>query len=141
MGQFYVYAIMIAGQPAYVGKGKGRRAWVHLGPACKNTRLKALIAEARAEGIDPCVEILDQGLNEGDAYRLERRLIHRLKDTLANSSFGQRSHNEQANDQCRYVMAHLMSEEQAAERGAFAVETVKRVKSMCMSIMAETANG
>lgn len=93
---FYVYAIVVEGSVLYIGKGKNRRAWHHLTPQCRNLKLKAAIATARAKGIEPKVRMLKTGMTEKEAFQLERRWIVRFHERLANATLGQMTEAERA---------------------------------------------
>ena len=78
---FYVYRLIDprVGQPFYVGKGKGRRAWQHerdvaQGRVC-NERKSARIREILGCGLRVTVEIVECYDLEEDAYEHEVELI------------------------------------------------------------------
>ncbi len=88
----YIYIDPIAGDVFYVGKGRGNRAFAHLddpGPSAKATR----IAEIRAEGQEPRIEILVHGLtDEETAFKIEAAVIDLLgPDDLTNEVRGYQS--------------------------------------------------
>ena len=89
MSEFYVYAYRIDGQMAYIGKGKGKRAWVHLRDA-KNAIFRLRIANANRV----TVRIIKAGLTEAEAFQLERRCIRKWDQTLCNIAQGIYSSDE-----------------------------------------------
>jgi hypothetical protein len=76
---FYVYGYFEPGSevPFYVGKGRGKRAYVHLEP--KNIKQQwpfhRKLRKMAAAGVRPKVELLATGLTEEAAFAAERRLI------------------------------------------------------------------
>jgi hypothetical protein len=99
--RFYVYAYRIDGRMAYVGKGTGNRAWVHLNSA-RNPILKARIAK----GNRVVVRILKAGLTEVEAFRLERVCINKWGYTLCNIASGTRTATEAAWHECLHDLQH-----------------------------------
>lgn len=66
------------GEPFYIGKGKEKRAWVHLkesGARQVNTLKHGKIQRIRAAGFEPAVELMIVNLTENDAHTLERDWI------------------------------------------------------------------
>lgn len=125
---FYVYAIVVEGSVLYIGKGKNRRAWHHLTPQCRNLKLKAAIATARAKGIEPKVRMLKTGITEKEAFQLERRWIVRFHQRLANATLGQMTEAERA-----WYQAHadwqnhrLLTDAEIIRRGPFNGMSVER---------------
>lgn len=113
--RFYVYAVAVGGRIAYIGKGTGRRAWSHLGRRCKNSELKAQIAEARQADGRIAVRLLRTGLTEREAYALERALIVRNHERLANRSIGQTTWAQRFSALLRADLASLVSEASCPE--------------------------
>ena len=70
--RFYVYAYLdpCNREVFYVGKGKGNRAFEHLYDVSE-TRKTQRIAEIKAAGREPRIDILVYGLNEDEAFRVE----------------------------------------------------------------------
>jgi hypothetical protein len=102
---FYVYAYRIDGQMAYVGKGKGKRAWVHLRGA-KNAILRQRIANGRKLQ----VRVLKANLSEPEALALERRCIKKWQRSLSNIAQGSRSEVEALWYEClNDLQTHLVS--------------------------------
>jgi hypothetical protein len=109
---FYVYAYRIDGQMAYVGKGKGKRAWCHLKGA-KN----AILRDRISNGKSVRVKIIKRGLSEAAAFELERKCIAKWADGLANISGGARSSAEALLHECLEELASLKSHEQIRREG------------------------
>lgn len=88
----YLYIDPRDGQPFYVGKGKGERALSHLSEAAESRKC-ARIAELRAEGIAPRIDILAHALrDEETAFRIEAAVIDLIGlDALTNEVRGWRS--------------------------------------------------
>ena len=75
--RYYVYLYIDPRneQPFYVGKGQGGRALSHLSEAAESRKC-ARIAELRAEGKQPRIDILAHGLrDEETAFRIEAAVI------------------------------------------------------------------
>lgn len=77
---FYVYALLRAdGTPFYVGKGRGSRCKQHLAKCDKENSPKAkIIRGMRAKGQVVGISRIADGLNEQDAFRIERETIARI---------------------------------------------------------------
>lgn len=74
----YLYIDPRAGEIFYVGKGKGNRAFAHLADRQDTDKVQR-IAEIRAAGTEPIIEILAHGLkSDADAYRIECAAIDLL---------------------------------------------------------------
>jgi hypothetical protein len=88
----YLYVDPRDGKPFYVGKGQGGRALSHLSEEAESRKC-ARIAELRAEGKEPRIEILAHGLrDEETAFRIEAAVIDLSGlDTLTNEVRGWRS--------------------------------------------------
>jgi hypothetical protein len=112
MSEFYVYAYRIDGQMAYVGKGKGKRAWCHLRNA-KN----AILRDRISNGKSVRVKIIKRGLSEAEAFQLERKCIAKWANDIANISGGARSSAEALLHQCLEDLAALKSHEQIRREG------------------------
>lgn len=77
---YYAYLLKRPnGIPFYVGKGKGRRCYMHLKSwhlKKDENRLKVnVIEQIRRDGEEPVVEILEKNLAEADAFRIEMEQI------------------------------------------------------------------
>jgi hypothetical protein len=88
----YLYVDPRNEQPFYVGKGQGERALSHLSEAAESRKC-ARIAELRAEGKEPRIDILAHGLrDEETAFRIEAAIIDLFGlDALTNEVRGWRS--------------------------------------------------
>lgn len=88
----YLYVDPRTGQPFYVGKGQGGRALSHLSEEAESRKC-ARIAELRAEGKEPRIDILAHGLrDEETAFRIEAAVIDLFGlDALTNEVRGWRS--------------------------------------------------
>ena len=63
-------------QPVYVGKGQGRRAWQHWEKhRYHNTAFNNFLTLLRREALEPIIEIVQDGLEEAEAFFEEIRLI------------------------------------------------------------------
>lgn len=69
----YIYRDPSRGEPIYVGKGKGKRAYAHLSRT-DNHPLTRRIQHMRQNGTEPQVEIIE-ALNEDHSFFLESCLI------------------------------------------------------------------
>ena len=83
--QFYVYKLIDPRTDAtfYVGKGKGKRAWVHTklvaaGKSSGNKAKDAIISEILRLRKEPIVEIVARYKEEADAFKHEIELIATL---------------------------------------------------------------
>lgn len=93
MGYYvYMYVDPRTGKPFYVGKGVGSRVLAHFGDV-RDSRKTGLIAELKAAGISPRLEILAHGLkDEETAFRVEAAVIDALGlGALTNQVRGWRS--------------------------------------------------
>lgn len=71
----YLYIDPRNEQPFYVGKGQGERGLSHLSEEAESRKC-ARIAELRAEGKEPRIDILAHGLrDEETAFRIEAAII------------------------------------------------------------------
>jgi hypothetical protein len=88
----YLYIDPRTEQPFYVGKGQGERALSHLSEEVESRKC-ARIAELRAVGKEPRIDILAHGLrDEETAFRIEAAVIDLFGlDTLTNNVRGWRS--------------------------------------------------
>ncbi|HYK01804.1 MAG TPA: hypothetical protein VE974_08610 [Thermoanaerobaculia bacterium] len=88
----YLYIDPRNEQPFYVGKGQGERALSHLSEEAESRKC-ARIAELRAEGKEPRIDILAHGLrDEETAFRIEAAIIDLFGlDLLTNEVRGWRS--------------------------------------------------
>lgn len=88
----YLYVDPRNNKPFYVGKGQGGRALSHLSEEAESRKC-ALIAELRAEGKEPRIDILAHALrDEETAFRIEAAVIDLFGlDALTNEVRGWRS--------------------------------------------------
>jgi hypothetical protein len=88
----YLYIDPRNEQPFYVGKGQGGRALSHLSEEAESRKC-ARIAELRADGKEPRIDILAHGLrDEETAFRIEAAVIDLFGlDALTNEVRGWRS--------------------------------------------------
>lgn len=81
MNNFYVYCYKdpITLLPFYIGKGSKDRATFHLklisSNLHKNKYFSNTVKKLRSEGLEPIIEIIENNLQEVDAYSLESLLI------------------------------------------------------------------
>lgn len=74
---FYVYMYVDprSGEPFYIGKGVGDRVLAHFGDV-RDSRKTRVLAELKAAGVEPRLEILAHGLkDEESAFRVEAAVI------------------------------------------------------------------
>lgn len=83
----YVYIDPRNYQEFYFGEGKGRRHLSHLTDKtpCERTDI---IAQIRAEGLEPIVRIVAKDLTKSEARLVEKTLLWRLGKNLSNISTG-----------------------------------------------------
>ena len=89
----YLYVNPFTEQVFYVGRGKNDRVLDHLDDA-SDSRKSQIIAEIRAQGREPRIEILAHGLwSDEEAYRIEAAVIDLVgAQSLANTVRAWRSH-------------------------------------------------
>lgn len=94
----YVYLLIDPRNDAvfYVGKGTGRRPMAHLAPRQANVVKGEMILAIRAAGLEPQIAILESGLTDDDAYRIESALIRAWSDSLTNIAQGTTSNGDRA---------------------------------------------
>ena len=71
---FYVYAHYIDRELIYIGKGTGKRAW-EVNASCRNQLWWDRIITAMEDGDTHEVRIIAAGLEEDEAFAIERELI------------------------------------------------------------------
>lgn len=84
----YLYSDPANGQPFYVGKGIGNRAFSHLRDTAETQKVQR-IAEIRSRGQEPKIEILAFGLDEVTAFKVEAAAIDLVGfENLTNAQIG-----------------------------------------------------
>ena len=116
--RFYVYAVRIGGRTRYVGKGCGKRAFLHLRRS-HNPVLRAEIEAARRTGQAVRVRIMKSGLSEVDAFRIERRMIAKWSDRLVNVAMGSHSATERLAMECVAHLSTLKLEDDVRREGSW----------------------
>ena len=111
----YVYSDPDTKKPFYVGKGKGNRAFQHLDDQSENDKVRK-IAEIKARGKEPLIEILVHGLDEETALKVEAAAIDLIGiDHLTNQQRGHDSSTygkiEVSMLEARYVRKKLSLED------------------------------
>ena len=111
----YVYSDPDTKKPFYVGKGKGNRAFNHLIDQSESDKVKKL-AEIKAQGKEPLIEILVHGLDEKTALKVEAAAIDLIGiDHLTNQQRGHGSSTygkiEVSTLEARYVCEELSLED------------------------------
>lgn len=123
---FYVYVYTIAGRLAYVGKGKGNRAWAHLRKS-HNHDLNCALTEAKKRNQNIRVRLISKDLTETEALRIEKRAIFKWYDRICNRSLSNgRSMWEKAHDDSIAMLGRLASEDQVRRQGAVDGQSVER---------------
>lgn len=113
-GMAYVYLLVspLCGSVIYVGKGKGGRLCHHVRDAkagrISGRRKHQRIMELLEAGTEPKAVVLQDGLTDTQALRIERQMIARLRnDRLCNSAAGASSTWEIAVARLEWLKAHL----------------------------------
>lgn len=100
----YLYVNPLDNSVFYVGKGKGNRAFSHLEVADESAKA-AMIAEIRAAGIEPGIEILAHGISDEEtAFKIEAAVIDLLKPAGLTNKVGgyhSRTHGRMTLEQIR----------------------------------------
>ena len=111
----YVYSDPDTKKPFYVGKGKGNRAFDHLDDQSESDKVRK-IAEIKARGKEPLIEILVHGLNDETALKVEAAAIDLIGiESLTNQQRGHGSGTygkiEASTLEARYVCEKLSPED------------------------------
>jgi len=83
----YVYFDPRNNEMLYVGKGKGKRKYAHL-PNKAGKATERLIYEIKRAGLEPLIRVVATNLTEEQAFLVEKALIWRTGESLANVSGG-----------------------------------------------------
>ena len=91
---YYVYAYFDPRnfQMLYVGKGKGSRKFAHK-PVKTGTEKERILHEIRRQGLKPLIRVIAANLTNDQALLVEKALIWRPGDALANISSGHYADN------------------------------------------------
>jgi hypothetical protein len=83
----YVYIDPRNNEEFYYGKGKGSRKLAHLNQEGDNDKINR-IKEITKEGLQPVIRVIASGLEENEAFLIEKTLIWKLGRTLTNEASG-----------------------------------------------------
>jgi len=81
---YYVYGLYDGGEPFYIGKGKGNRAYLHLMCRDEKSFKNKLMKYLYTMNEPPVVYLFDYGLTEKEAYELENKLIEQFGRLVSN---------------------------------------------------------
>lgn len=113
---YYVYLLInpINDQIFYVGKGKGKRAEMHLkenrNGTLINPKKHKVIDDIVEAGLKPKIIVFQNELDESDAFTLEATLIDRFKEQITNSQngiYGKHERNQVRAKNILLRMVHL----------------------------------
>lgn len=99
----YLYVDPRDGGIFYVGKGNGNRAFTHLNDRSESAKVRK-IAEIRAAGFEPRIEILRHGLSDDEAAIVEAATI----DALGIESLTNRVRGYEAKGLGRELASHVL---------------------------------
>ena len=88
-GRFYVYVYIDPrnNEEFYYGKGTGSRKLAHLSQEGDNEKINR-IKNIKKEGLEPVIRVIASGLDEKEAFLIEKTLIWKLGRTLTNEASG-----------------------------------------------------
>jgi len=88
-GRYYVYVYIDPrnNEEFYYGKGTGSRKLAHLNQDGDNEKVNR-IKDIAKEGLQPVIRVIASGLDEDEAFLIEKTLIWKLGRTLTNEASG-----------------------------------------------------
>jgi hypothetical protein len=120
-GLFYVYRLIDPRDESvfYIGKGKGKRAYMHQKNAKKgrieNVEKHRKIKDIILSGHNVLVDIVQTFDKECDALKLEKDLITANKENITNIANGNKSNSEIISEMASHLLNNLLTVEQMNE--------------------------